>query len=109
MQYYISVISALEQYFNCRNWKKLFLEGGCYWLAKILQNGIPLSHIMINRIEEHCALYFENGLYDVRGKLSTRNFTIARDRDISFMEKNYIPHFDCKKVEGYLRHQKLLD
>lgn len=85
------------------------MEGGCYWLAKILQNGIPLSHIMINRIEEHCALYFEQGLYDVRGKISTRNFTFAGDRDISFMEKNYIPHFDYKKVEGYLRRQRLLD
>ena len=57
-----------------------FLEGGCYWLAKFLQNGIPLSYIMINRMEEHCALYFENGLYDVRGRISINNFKKANER-----------------------------
>lgn len=108
MKFYIMVIEALKNYFNVKDWEKLFLEGGCYWLSKTLKTGIPNSDIMINRMEEHCALFFEYGLYDIRGKIPMRNFKLASDRDISFMEKNYIPHFDYKRVEGYLRSQRIL-
>lgn len=58
---------------------------------------------MINRIEEHCALYFENGLYDVRGRISVRNFHAASEREISFMKKNYIPKFDQEQLEKFIR------
>lgn len=70
-------------------------------MAETLHRGIENSVIMINRIEEHCALYFDNGLYDVRGQISAHNFCIARARDISFMKKNYIPKFDAEKLEQY--------
>jgi len=92
----------LEQYFSEKNWEKLFLTGGCYWLADFLHQGIQGSIIMINRVEEHCALYFEKGLYDVRGKISTKNFYAAKEREISFMKKNYLPQFDTEQVTHYL-------
>ena len=57
---------------------------------------------MINRTEEHCGLFFENGLYDVSGKISTFHFRDATERDISFMKKNYVPHFDTQALETYL-------
>lgn len=102
MQYYQRILSLLERYFADKDWKRLFLSGGCYWLADVLHQGINGSVIMINRIEEHCALYFENGLYDVRGRISDKNFYKAGEREISFMKKNYLPKFDSKKVEQYL-------
>lgn len=102
MDYYKAVLEALERYFNHANWKKLFLTGGCYWLADLLSHGIDGSVIMINRVEEHCALYFEHGLYDVRGRISPENFREAGERDIRFMKKNYVPKFDVEKLERYI-------
>lgn len=108
MYYYEKVLHALESYLGDSNWRKLFLYGGCFWLADFLHRGIANSIIMINRLEEHCALYFENGLYDVNGKISTNNFCVALERDISFMKKNYIPHFNVRDLEEYLE-VKLLE
>lgn len=67
MEYDQEILNALQNYFHAYNWKKLFLHGGCYWLAEVLHQGIPSSDIMINRMEAHCALYFEHGVYDVTG------------------------------------------
>lgn len=53
------MLSLLEAYFAVSGWKRLFLDGGCYWFASTLQKGIRGSVIMINRIEEHCALAFD--------------------------------------------------
>lgn len=103
MQFYKLVLKILENYFAESGWKKMFLNGGCYWLADTLHKGIHGSRIMINRIEEHCGLYFENGLYDVRGRIPTNGFHVARENEISFMKKNYIPQFDVKRLEQYLR------
>lgn len=102
MDYYKNVLAALENYFSDRNWKILFLEGGCYWLANRLHQKIQDSWFMINRQAEHCALFFNGGLYDVTGKISTRNFRVAGERDICFMQKNYVPRFDVEKLEQYL-------
>ncbi len=78
------------------------MNGGCYWLANMLHEKIQGSVFMINRIEGHCALYFEGGLYDVCGRISMKNFHIASAREISFMKKNYIPKFNTKALERYL-------
>lgn len=103
MEYYLKVLRALEDYFVDCNWRKLFLEGGCYWFADRLHQGILNSCFMINRQAEHCALFFDGGLYDVTGKIPPLHFRMAGERDICFMKKNYIPHFDVKKLEQYLR------
>ena len=84
-RYYSEVMAALERYFACSGWEKYFLCGGCYWLAKILHRGIRRSIIMINRMEEHCALYFEQGLYDVTGKISAAHFFAAGPREIAYI------------------------
>ena len=54
------------------------------------------------------ALYFENGLYDIRGRISAKNFHPASEREISFMKKNYVPKFDVKKLEEYLVRKESL-
>ena len=96
------MLSLLEAYFAVSGWKHLFLDGGCCWFAPTLQKGIRDSVIMINRIEEHCALAFEDGLYDITGRISVKNFHRASMREISFMKKNYIPHFNTEELEEYL-------
>ena len=101
-EYYRRTLELLEAYFAVDSWKKLFLNGGCYWLAKFLHRGIRGSVIMINRVEEHCALAFQQGLYDVTGKIPAGNFHAASQQEICFMEKNYIPRFDTQKTEQYL-------
>lgn len=108
MEYYRRVLEALEHYFRGNGWQKKFLNGGCFWLASILHQGIDGSVFMINRAEEHCALYFENGLYDIRGRISAQNFHPASEREISFMKKNYVPKFDVKKLEEYLVRKESL-
>lgn len=102
MDYYRKMMEALAAYFGKRGWEKLFLTGGCFWLANMLHQGIRDSVLMINRTEEHCALYFSGGLYDVRGRISCRNFHAATEREISFMKKNYLPKFDTARLEQYL-------
>lgn len=102
LQYYRMILDMLEHYFNDPDWQRLFLSGGCYWLANILHQGIEGSVIMISRIEEHCALYFDHGLYDVRGRISLKTFHSAAEREISFMKKNYVPKFDTQKLEQYI-------
>lgn len=109
IQYYEKIINALSEYFNMHNWQKLFMQGGCFWLASILHQGTPNSVYMINRIEEHCALYFEKGLYDVRGRISQKNFKVAGQKEISFMKKNYVPRFNAKDLENYLYSEGLMD
>lgn len=106
MEIYLEILKMLEVYFDNEEWKKYFLRGGCYWFADYLHQRIKPSTIMINRQEEHCALYFSKGLYDVRGKISICGFHSATDREISFMKKNYIPKFDVIRLESYLEQMK---
>ncbi|HIX37163.1 hypothetical protein [Blautia sp. An46] len=101
--YYLRVLQMLESYFHDQHWKTLFLKGGCYWLAELLHQGIRDSKIVINRVEEHCAVAFNHGIYDVTGRISGKNFHIASPREISFMKKNYIPQFNTEKLERYLK------
>ena len=71
-------------------------------LARTLKQGIIDSVIMVNWTEEHCALAFGNGLYDVTGRISAAGFHAADENEIRFMEKNYRPGFDTEKLEKYL-------
>lgn len=104
MEFYLKTLVLLENYFNTKDWKRYFLQGGCYWFANYLNQRIFDSALMINRMEEHCAIRFSDGLYDVRGKISPYGFHRATERDISFMRKNYIPKFDVKMLEKYLEN-----
>lgn len=104
------MLDAIRLYFGETNWKKLFLEGGCFWFASHLSEKIPGSELWINRVEEHCALLVGDKLYDIRGEIDKHNFHKASEREISFMKKNYVPKFDAIDFEKYLQilNQKLL-
>lgn len=104
--YYSELLKQLEGYFARKGWKRLFLSGGCYWLARTLKQGINDSVIMVNWTEEHCAFAFGNGLYDITGRIPAEGFHAAGEREICFMEKNYIPGFDTEKLEKYLAEKR---
>lgn len=111
MDYYERVMTALEEYFHViqkKDWKKLFLTGGCYWLADYLCRGIPGSYLVINRAEEHCAVWIQGSVYDVRGKISGKNFRRATERDISFMKKNYVAGDEVRAAGEWMRERKIL-
>lgn len=103
---YAGLLGALERYFHGGEWKRLFLRGGCYWFADILHREIEYSKIMINRADEHCAICFGGGMYDITGRIGMKNFHVASEREIQFMKKNYIPKFDADKLEQYLESAK---
>ena len=42
--YYWELLKQLEGYFARKGWKRLFLSGGCYWLARTLKQGISVSY-----------------------------------------------------------------
>src|SRR5699024_6689971 len=88
--YYLSVVQRLVRCFHDQDWKTLLLKGGCYWQAEPLQQGNRDSKIVIKRVEEHCAVAVDNGIYEVTGRISGKTFHIASPREISFMKKNYI-------------------
>ncbi|MCR5716695.1 MAG: hypothetical protein K6G23_07620 [Lachnospiraceae bacterium] len=109
MQYYETLLAALDSYFaHDSHWKELFLHGGCYWFASTLQQRITPSTLYINRATEHCALYFDHGLYDIRGKISPYGFHPASEREISFMTKNYKPKFDVATLCNCLQQDGIL-
>ena len=99
---YNRVLMLLKYYFDCSNWKGLFLNGGCYWLANFLSDRISGSYLVISRVDEHCALSISGKVYDVTGEISGRNFHRASDREISFMKKNYKPKFDVVELSDFL-------
>ena len=103
MVLYEKLLYFLDCYFcGITSWNRLFLNGGCFWLANYLCERIPGSYLVINRLEEHCALCIEGSIYDVRGKISKCGFHKASEREISFMKKNYLPKFDVVSLEKYL-------
>ena len=104
MELYLKTLELLVSYFDTKDWKRYFLQGGCYWFANYLNQRILDSVLMINRMEEHCAIRLSDGLYDVSGKISPYGFHRATEREISFMKKNYIPKFDVKMLEKYLEN-----
>ena len=100
---FMKILSLLEQHFKSKDWQKLFLSGGCYWLASYLSTQIPGSYLVINRTDEHCALCVDGKIYDVCGHISKYGFHKATDREIAFMKKNYKPKFNVSTLEEYLQ------
>jgi len=45
-----------------------FLNGGCYIYAKLVTNQYG-GEIYINRLLEHCAVYYDGNLYDITGRI----------------------------------------
>lgn len=102
MESFEKVILTIQSYFSGRDILQLFLHGGCYWLAMTLHQYIPDSVIVFNRKMQHCASFFDNGVYDIRGRIPSGGFCIATMEDLKYMEKHFIPDFDADALQTHL-------
>lgn len=102
MEKYLQIIQLLNEYFK-EDTRKMFLSGGCFFLAELLHRYIHHTKIMINREKEHCATEIGcHGVYDITGKIKGTDYRYATKRDIAFMKKNYIPKFNEEQVLHYV-------
>lgn len=102
MKIYERLIEAIRNYFGGKNIRHIFLHGGCYWLAMALQQYIPDSVVVFNRKMQHCACLFDNGIYDIRGRIPSSGFFVATTEDMQYMQKRFVPSFDAEELENYL-------
>lgn len=68
--------------------KYYFLHGGCYELYKVVKHYFPQSQCMISKDLKHCAILYNNEIFDITGKLENKNyFMLATTEDIRYMER----------------------
>lgn len=67
-----------------------FITGGCYVYAQIISQ-IYGGEIYINRQLEHCAIKYNEFLYDVKGKIKNEEgFRPLKEKEWKMCEKEYI-------------------
>ena len=67
-----------------------FLNGGCYELAKVIKNYVPMCEIVINKDSTHCAIKYKDEIYDATGKIENKeDFITAKKEDIEYMEDRF--------------------
>lgn len=101
LEIYQMVIDSITQYYKGRNFRYMFLHGGCYWLAATLHKYIRDSEVVINYRLQHCACRFDKGVYDITGRISGRGFFAAEKKDFSYMEKHFKPYFDTEPINNH--------
>lgn len=102
MDRYLQIIHLLKEYFK-EDTERVFLSGGCFFLAELLQQEIHHTIIVANREKEHCAAEIScYGVYDITGKIKGTNYHPVTKREIAFMKKNYIPEFNKELVLQYV-------
>lgn len=99
---YKKLILEIQRYFEGRDIQYIFLHGGCYWFAITLHQYIPDSVIVFNREMQHCACLFNDGVYDIRGRIQSRGFLVATTDDMKYMKKHFVPTFDTKALGNHL-------
>lgn len=102
MEIYNKLILTIKKYFDGKDVQYTFLHGGCYWLAITLCQYIPDSVIVFNRKIQHCACLFNDGVYDIRGRIQSRGFFVATTEDMKYMQKHFVPTFDAEILGNHL-------
>lgn len=70
--------------------KYYFLHGGCYELYKVVKHYFPLCQCMISKDLKHCAILYNNEIFDITGKLNNKdNFMLATSEDFRYMERSF--------------------
>ena len=87
--------------------KHYFLNGGCYEFAKILNNYVQESRIVINKDSNHCGILHFGNVYDATGKVHKKEeFRVATDKDKEYMEFRFgileKHKVNGKKISEYL-------
>ena len=99
---YEKLINGIKYYYKGKDIFQMFLHGGCYWLALTLHKYIPDSAIVFNQKMQHCACLFNQGVYDIRGRIHSGGFVIAGKEDMEYMKKHLVLYFDTKGLGCYL-------
>lgn len=102
IEIYEKLILAIKEYFAGKDVLYLFLHGGCYWLALILNKYISDSEIVFNRKRQHCACLINQKVYDIRGRIPGEGFYIATEKDMKYMQKHFVPCFDTDAISRHL-------
>lgn len=70
--------------------KYYFLHGGCYELYKVAKYYFPTCECAIRRDYKHCAIIYNDEIFDVTGKiLEVDQYKIADTEDIRYMENSF--------------------
>lgn len=102
MATYNKLILTIKRYFDGKDVQYMFLHGGCYWLARTLYQYIPDSVIVFNRKMQHCASLFNDGVYDIRGRIPSGGFFVPTTEEMKYMQKHFVPSFDAEVLEKHL-------
>ena len=92
----ININNELFNYFN-RNIYNMFLDGYCLEYHNILKKIYPNSCMVLEKGKEHCATIIDGFIYDVTGVRENKDFVLASDNDINFVNEFY------KKFDNNIR------
>lgn len=92
-----------------------FNHGGCYELYKVVKHYFPTVECMMRKDLKHCAILYNNELFDITGKIENKeDYIKALPEDFLYMErcfghhiieleeKNIIIEIDKCRVKGML-------
>lgn len=120
MARFIEFVADLVSEFDIFNEREVnayyyFLHGGCYELYKVVKHYFPTAQCMIRNDYKHCAVLYNNEIFDVTGKIEEIDqYKLATPEDIDYMEdrfglriaelqdKNIIEELDKCRVKGIL-------
>lgn len=70
-----------------------------------LHKYIPDSVVVYNRKIQHCASLFSNGVYDIRGRIQSKDFLVATTEDMKYMQRHFVPSFDEEASANHLKQR----
>lgn len=68
------------------NSRYYFLNGGCYELFKVVNHYFKDTKCVINKDLNHCAILYNDEIYDITGKLNKNDYRIINKEDIYYLE-----------------------
>lgn len=95
------------------NSKYYFLNGGCYELFKVVNHYFKDTKCVINKDLTHCAIFYNNEIYDITGKIKNKqDYRFIDKEDICYLEnilnikelknENIINELDKCRIKGIL-------
>lgn len=90
IQFVVDLVQEDDAFMNDGSAGYYFTHGGCYELFKVVNHYIPETVCMINKELDHCAIGYNNNIYDALGIVENKDeFSIATKEDIEYMERSF--------------------
>lgn len=90
VEFIVDLVQENEIFMEGGSAKYYFTHGGCYELFKVVNHYIPETVCMINKELDHCAIGYNNNIYDALGIVENKDeFSIATKEDIEYMERSF--------------------